>query len=161
MALLNKKLISVDSLHNYFKTEKIIPKQANKYLKNHNTAEIFEKTSLKKLLKRPQINVTDLSKLSKNIKNQLSSFSPEIQEQTEIIIKYASYIEKEKQQSKKQLSMEKLRLKPELDYRKINSLSSEGREKLTKFRPATLGQASRISGVSPADISILMVYIGR
>ena len=118
-------------------------------------------TTLKKLLKRPQISVTDLSKLSEKIKAQLSSYSREIQEQTEIIIKYASYIRKEEQQSKKQLSMEYVKINPGLDYERINSLSSEGREKLTKFRPSTLGQASRISGVSPADISILMVYLGR
>ena len=161
MELLNIKIANTTSLQNYLKTEKIIPNQVNKYLKKQNTAEISEKTSLKKLLKRPQISITDLSKLSEHIKIQLSSFSREVKEQTEIIIKYESYIQKEEQQSKKQLSMENLRLKPELDYKKINSLSSEGREKLTKFRPSTLGQASRISGVSPADISILMVYLGR
>ena len=161
MELLNTKIANTTSLQNYLKTEKIIPNQVNKYLKKQNTAEISEKTSLKKLLKRPQISITDLSKLSEHIKVQLSSFSREVKEQTEITIKYESYIQKEEQQSKKQLSMENLRLKPELDYKKINSLSSEGREKLTKFRPSTLGQASRISGVSPADISILMVYLGR
>ena len=161
MELLNTKIANTTSLQNYLKTEKIIPNQVNKYLKKQNTAEISEKTSLKKLLKRPQICITDLSKLSEHIKVQLSSFSREVKEQTEITIKYESYIQKEEQQSKKQLSMENLRLKPELDYKKINSLSSEGREKLTKFRPSTLGQASRISGVSPADISILMVYLGR
>ena len=161
MRLLETKIAKTSSLHNYFKTEKILPAQVNKYLKKQNTAEISEKTTLKKLLKRPQISVTDLSKLSEKIKTQLSSFSREIQEQTEITIKYASYIRKEEQQSKKQLSMEYLKLNPELDYKRINSLSSEGREKLTKFRPSTLGQASRISGVSPADISILMVYLGR
>ena len=161
MELLNTKIANTTSLQNYLKTEKIIPNQVNKYLKKQNTAKISEKTSLKKLLKRPQICITDLSKLSEHIKVQLSSFSREVKEQTEITIKYESYIQKEEQQSKKQLSMENLRLKPELDYKKINSLSSEGREKLTKFRPSTLGQASRISGVSPADISILMVYLGR
>ena len=161
MRLLETKIAKTSSLHNYFKTEKILPAQVNKYLKKQKTAEISEKTTLKKLLKRPQISVTDLSKLSEKIKAQLSSYSREIQEQTEIIIKYASYIRKEEQQSKKQLSMEYLKLNPGLDYEKINSLSSEGREKLTKFRPSTLGQASRISGVSPADISILMVYLGR
>jgi tRNA uridine 5-carboxymethylaminomethyl modification enzyme len=161
MELLNTKITKTTSLQNYLKTEKIIPNQVNKYLKKQNTAEISEKTSLKKLLRRPQISITDLSKLSEHIKIQLSSFSREVKEQTEIIIKYESYIQKEEQQSKKQLSMENLRLKPELDYKKINSLSSEGREKLSKFQPSTLGQASRISGVSPADISILMVYLGR
>ena len=161
LELLNAKIANTTSLQNYLKTEKIIPNQVNKYLKKQNTAKISEKTSLKKLLKRPQICITDLSKLSEHIKVQLSSFSREVKEQTEITIKYESYIQKEEQQSKKQLSMENLRLKPELDYKKINSLSSEGREKLTKFRPSTLGQASRISGVSPADISILMVYLGR
>ena len=107
MALLDKKVADIESLHYYLETEKIIPRQANKYLKNHNTSIISEKISLEKLLKRPQINVTDLPKLSENIKDQLSSFSLEIQEQTEIMIKYASYIQKEEQQSKKQLSMEK------------------------------------------------------
>ena len=161
MALLNSKVANTSLLHNYLKTEKIIPKDVNNYLKKHNTAEIFEKTSLKQLLKRPQLNITDFPKLSDKIKKQLSGYSREIKEQAEIIIKYASYIKKEEQQSKKQLSMENLRLKPELNYKDINALSSEGKEKLIKFRPSTLGQASRISGVSPADISVLMVYLGR
>ena len=161
MALLNSKIADTSSLHKYLKTEKIIPKDVNKYLKKQNTAEVFEKTSLEQLLKRPQLNITDLPKLSDKIKAQLIPYSREIREQTEIIIKYASYIKKEKQQSKKQLSMENLRLKSKLNYEEINALSSEGKEKLIKFRPSTLGQASRISGVSPADISVLMVYLGR
>ncbi len=161
LELLKTKIEKITSLQSYLKSEKALPNQINKCLVKLGSKVISEKTSLEKLLKRPQLNIAELRQVSKNIQGSLALYPREVQEQAEIIIKYASYIEKEEQQSKKQLSMENFRLKSELNYEQINSLSSEAKEKLTKFRPSTLGQASRISGVSPADISILMVYLGR
>ena len=161
LALLQAKVDETAALQRYLKSEKILPSEANTYLEQCGTAIISEKTSLAQLLKRPQLAIDGLPHLSENIKTSLKEYPRDVQEQTEIVIKYESYIHKEEQQSKKQLSMETLPLKNELNYQKINSLSSEAKEKLTKFRPSTLGQASRISGVSPADISILMVYLGR
>ena len=161
LALLEAKVDDTAALQRYLKSEKILPSEANTYLAQRGTAIISEKTSLAQLLKRPQLAIDGLPHLSENIKTSLKEYPRDVQEQTEIVIKYESYIQKEEQQSKKQLSMETLPLKNELNYQKINSLSSEAKEKLTKFRPSTLGQASRISGVSPADISILMVYLGR
>ena len=161
LALLEAKVDDTAALQRYLKSEKILPSEANTYLAQRGTAIISEKTSLAQLLKRPQLAIDGLPHLSENIKTSLKEYPRDVQEQTEIVIKYESYIQKEEQQSKKQLSMDTLPLKNELNYQKINSLSSEAKEKLTKFRPSTLGQASRISGVSPADISILMVYLGR
>ena len=159
--MLQTKVEDTASLQRYLKSEKVLPIEINKYLTQQDTAVVTEKISLEQLLKRPQLNIADLPSLSKKIQKDLDPYPRDVQEQTEILIKYASYIQKEEQQSKKQLSMETLRLKTSLNYEDINSLSSEAKEKLTKFRPSTLGQASRISGVSPADISILMVYLGR
>ena len=161
LALLEAKVDDTAALQRYLKSEKILPSEANTYLAQRGTAIISEKTSLAQLLKRPQLAIDGLPHFSENIKTSLTEYPRDVQEQTEIVIKYESYIQKEEQQSKKQLSMENLPLKNVLNYQKINSLSSEAKEKLTKFRPSTLGQASRISGVSPADISILMVYLGR
>lgn len=161
LALLEKKGKETASLQRYLKSEKVVPIEINKHLIQQGTAIVTEKISLEQLLKRPQLNIAHLPSLSKKIQNDLNLYPRDVQEQTEILIKYASYIQKEEQQSKKQLSMETLRLKTSLNYEDIDSLSSEAKEKLTKFRPLTLGQASRISGVSPADISILMVYLGR
>ena len=91
----------------------------------------------------------------------LSGFSPEVREQAEVQIKYDSYIEKEQQMVEKLSNMENYKIPLKFDYLTIPALSNEGKQKLHKIKPETLGQASRISGVSPADLSILTVYLGR
>jgi len=95
------------------------------------------------------------------IREHLSKYEKEFLEQAEISVKYDGYINKEYEQVQKMDKIENVKLKPEFDYMSLPSLSMEARQKLTKMKPQTLGQASRISGVSPSDISVLMVYLGR
>lgn len=138
------------------------PDQINNQLERLNTASIKEKITANKLLKRPQIGLKELIDGSpEHVKSTLASYPKAVQEQAEIQIKYASYIEKERQMVEKMSHLENLAIPSGMNYAAIKALSAEGRQKLGKIRPETLGQASRISGVSPADMSILTIYLGR
>ncbi|SEJ06892.1 tRNA uridine 5-carboxymethylaminomethyl modification enzyme [Cyclobacterium xiamenense] len=138
------------------------PDDINSQLEKLGTATIKEKTTADKLLKRPHIGLKELIENSPStIQGELSSYSQPAREQAEIQIKYASYIEKERQMVDKMSHLENLNIPSGLDYAAIKALSAEGRQKLGRIRPETLGQASRISGVSPADMSILTIYLGR
>ncbi|MCA6078516.1 tRNA uridine-5-carboxymethylaminomethyl(34) synthesis enzyme MnmG [Fulvivirga sedimenti] len=133
----------------------------NDKLINFNSAPISQKMPAVQLLKRPELSFSQLREISGDLNQAFSSFPEDILDQIEIQTKYDSYIKKEESLADKMLSLDNLRIKDNFDYDLISSLSSEGREKLKKIRPETIGQASRISGVSPADISIIMVHIGR
>ncbi|MCS6824415.1 MAG: tRNA uridine-5-carboxymethylaminomethyl(34) synthesis enzyme MnmG [Cytophagaceae bacterium] len=154
----NKKINSYKKIINILKEHKINPEEINDLLEKKNSAPIREKTSLYNLLKRPNLEIKDLTERFNNI---YSSFSEEELEQASIEIKYYEYIQKEEKIAEKVNSLENYIINEHIDYNKIPSLSSEGKEKLNKIKPKTLGQASRISGVSASDISILMVYLGR
>jgi tRNA uridine 5-carboxymethylaminomethyl modification enzyme len=112
-------------------------------------------------LKRPQLGLVEIMELDSELKVYLSKYKKEVLEQAEIQIKYESYIEKEQQMVEKLNNMENYRIPLTFDHLAIPALSAEGKQKLHKVKPETLGQASRISGVSPADLSILTVYLGR
>jgi len=112
-------------------------------------------------LSRPQVGIEDLRKVSKAFDEHLSKFDQETVEQAEIKIKYESYFLKEQEIVNKMQKMEDKDINPDFDYSQLGSLSKEAREKLLKIKPRTLGQASRISGVSPSDISVLMVHISK
>jgi tRNA uridine 5-carboxymethylaminomethyl modification enzyme len=112
------------------------------------------------LVKRPDIEITDFLNELPSIKSELQKYKKEIIEQAGIEIKYQDYILKEEQMAKKMSALENLNIN-HINYDDLISLSAEGKEKLKKVKPQTIGQASRISGVSPSDISILMVYLGR
>lgn len=143
------------------KQKKLSPEMFNVGLTGIDTAAIKEKISAEKLLKRPQIGIKELQSMDTELKDYLSQYSQEILEQAEIQIKYDSYIDKEQQMVNKLANMENYQIPLKFDYLSIPALSNEGKQKLTKIRPDTLGQASRISGVSPADLSIITVYLGR
>lgn len=148
-------------LINDLKQKRFTPEAINTGLEAIETAPITEKIAAEKLLKRPQIGMEELKTLNEDLKTYLEKYSKDILEQAEVQIKYDSYIEKEQQMVEKLSNMENFRIPHKFDYLSITALSAEGRQKLTKIRPETLGQASRISGVSPADLSILTVYLGR
>ena len=148
-------------LINDLKQKKVAPDEVNEALQSIQTAEIKEKISVEKLLKRPQVGILDLKTLDKDLEIYLNNYPKEILEQAEIQIKYDSYLEKEQQMVEKLSNMENYRIPIKFDYLAIPALSAEGKQKLNKIRPETLGQASRISGVSPADLSILTVYLGK
>lgn len=159
--LLQIKKQQTAELLNEVKKWKVSPEYINPHLEQLNSAPIKEKTSLYNLLKRPDISINDIYNFTPETKASLAVYSEEIRNQVEINIKYEHYVEKEQKMADKIGNLEDLRISETLNYDMLVAMSKEGREKLKKVKPKTIGQASRISGVSPADISILMVYIGR
>ena len=158
---MNNKKSETAKLVNDLKQKKFSPDAINAGLERLETATITEKISAEKLLKRPQLGIKELATLSDELAEYLTRYPTEVIEQAEIQIKYESYLEKEQLMVEKLANMEDFKITPTFDYLSITALSNEGRQKLHKIRPETLGQASRISGVSPADLSILTVYLGR
>ena len=145
----------------FFKNESIDPSEINPALEAIGSAPINQKVKMFGILARPGVTILDFGIYSERIQTFLSKFSWDSLEQAEILMKYESYITKESDNALKMQKLEDLRLHEDFDYAQLVSLSNEAREKLTKIRPRTIGQASRISGVSPSDISILMIYLGR
>ena len=137
------------------------PGEINPYLEKVNSSLISEKQKAGKLLLRPDIELENMLAESPRLYEQLKSFSKESIEQASIQVKYEVYIEKEKELAGRMSQLEDLQIPETFDYKKIQSLGNEAREKLTRIKPRTLGQASRISGINPSDVQILMVYIGR
>ena len=152
----NKKLETINNLTQTLKEKKITPKkEINEYLETIPTPLLKDSITLYDLLKRPEITM-------KNIEHFIElSATEEEKEIVEINIKYEGYIKKATKDAEKMLSLENIKIREDIDYQKIPNLASEAREKLENIRPTTLSQASRISGVNPADISILMVYLKR
>ncbi len=155
-----RKIEASESIVKHLKKSSITPTEINGLLNELGTAEINQNYKLGQLLLRPQINISDLEKLG-TVSEYLSAFSEEEKLQAEISIKYESYIEKEVETVEKMTRLENIKIPTSFNYKGLNSLSAEAREKLTKIKPDTLGQASRISGVSPSDISVLMIHFGR
>lgn len=146
----------------FLQTTSVKPEEINPILKKCNSNSVKTSLKMKSIMLRPEINLHHLKEIQ-----QLYSFieendmDDEVLEQTEIRIKYDGYISRQKENAKKLNQLEKLKLAENLDYWKFSSLSHEAKEKLSKIKPATLAQAARISGVSPADISVLLIYMGR
>lgn len=143
------------------KTRKITPDNANNYLEQIGSSALREKSSFYSILKRPEIEIENIRSLDNEMKEFLSQYDDEIIEQAVIHVKYESYIEKELLMAEKMSRLEDLNINPNFDYEKLLSISIEARQKLKKIKPQTLGQASRISGVSPADIAVIMIHLGR
>ena len=140
----------------------VTPQEVNPILEQYNSAPMRQGDKLQKVLSRPDLTLADfeqLPKVSRYLEEQ--QLTEEEKTSAEVEVKYAGYIEKERNQADKLHRLENVRIPEHFDYDKVVSLSFEGREKLKKIRPATLSQASRISGVSPADVSILLIYMGR
>ena len=139
--------------------EKIVPNAINKHLRSLGSAEIKEKKKLEDLTKRPGVSLFGVLKEIKSA--AIKKYDEEIINQVEINLKYESYIKKEREVVEKVERLEKSKIPLNFDYSAVNSLSSEGKEKLIKIQPSSIGQASRISGVSPSDVSILMVHLKK
>jgi len=161
LAKMNIKKEETAKLINDLKQKKFSPESVNDGLEKIGSSTIKEKISAEKLLKRPQIGLQILKTFNTEIDAYLSKYPTEVLEQAEIQIKYDSYIEKEQQMVDKLSNMENFKIPLKFDYIAIPALSAEGKQKLNKIRPETMGQASRISGVTPADLSIITVYLGR
>ena len=146
----------------FLKKTSIKPEEVNPILENNNSALISQSMKMFKIAARPQLNFNDVRKfpmVEQFIKD--NNLDDEVIEQTEIHVKYSGYIEKEKNSADKLLRLENIKIPVNFNYQKIKSISFEAREKLTKIQPTTISQASRISGVSPSDVSVLLVYMGR
>jgi tRNA uridine 5-carboxymethylaminomethyl modification enzyme len=139
----------------------IEPATINGFLAEKGSAEIHEKTRALNLLRRPNIELPELAAFLPELAEKLAAFSAEAQEQAIIQTKYETYLQKEQQQAQRMRELEDFQIRGRLNYGAMPALSHEAREKLLKIQPETLGQASRISGVSPADVSVLMVYLNR
>ncbi|MBS1506898.1 MAG: tRNA uridine-5-carboxymethylaminomethyl(34) synthesis enzyme MnmG [Bacteroidetes bacterium] len=156
-----EKKSKVNKLVGLITEARVSPEEVNSILEVNGSPRIEEKVPLLNLVKRPQFGIKDIEKTSSAIRNELGKYSAEEIEQAEIIIKYEPYIEREQKMAEKIESLENFKIRNDFDYDKVKALSSEAREKLKKTRPETIGQMSRISGVSPSDVSILSVYLGR
>lgn len=158
---MQKKVSGAQELLEKIKEIRINPDVANPVLEANDSAPIRERNGLYNLLKRPTVTLHHFMEAIPEIKQTVDAFEPEMVEQALIEVKYRDYIDKEEQMAKKMLALENLNLNPNFNYDSIPTLSIEAREKLKRIKPQTLGQASRISGVNPSDISILMIYLGR
>jgi tRNA uridine 5-carboxymethylaminomethyl modification enzyme len=158
--LLDKKS-DINSLLQELRKIKVEPDVVNEDLSAFNTATIREKVPVINLIRRPHIGMEEIKVIDKSLKTLIDKYSPEVQEQVEIFLKYETYIEREEKLAKKIEGLEDYRIRPDFDYDRVKALSSEAREKLRKIKPETIGQASRISGVSPSDISVLTIYLGK
>lgn len=156
-----EKKAAILTLSKELKEMRATPAVVNNELENLNTTTITEKVPIVTLLRRPQIGMNDLKKIDPLLKSRLENYSEEVLQQVEIDLKYESYIEREQKMADKIESLEEYKILSDFDYDRVKALSSEAREKLKRIRPETIGQMSRISGVSPADVSILTVYLGK
>ncbi|WP_461789017.1 tRNA uridine-5-carboxymethylaminomethyl(34) synthesis enzyme MnmG [Pedobacter sp.] len=161
LAIVNEKIKNSDDIVAFTKKQGIEMVDANPLMEELGTSPLTQNVKLFNVLSRPQVNISDLRKVSDPLNELLNSFDQETVEQAEIKIKYESYFEKEQEIVAKMQKMEDKSINPDFDYNTLVSLSKEAREKLLKIKPRTLGQASRISGVSPSDISVLMIHIAK
>ncbi len=153
-----EKLKNIDNLINYFKITKITPtKEINKKLKSIGTVQLKDGITIYDLIKRSEITISKLQELNLIDIN----YDEDVIEQVSIMIKYEGYINKVNREAEKMLKNEDKKIPSDIDYDKITNLASEAKEKLKKVRPISIGQALRISGVNPSDISILMVYLRK
>lgn len=161
MDRVNEKKLASDKIIKFLREQAISPEEANDFLVSRESSPLNQKVKLTSVLSRPGVSIWDLRDISSPTSDFLNSFRKEDIEQAEIQVKYEGYIQRESELADKMQRLDYVMLDEDLDYRKLASLSIEAKEKLSRQRPRSLGQASRISGISPADISVLMIYLGR
>lgn len=165
MRRVEEKLRTSEMLMKTVRETSVLPSDANGVLADKGTPAIDQKVKLINLLLRPQVDMADLLSISKDLTAKLEEIPANIKTESlqyaEVLLKYQNYIDKEQEVADKLLKYENMPLKEDFDYFSLQSISYEAREKLTKMKPKTVGQASRISGVSPADISVLIIYLSR
>ncbi|WP_207429589.1 tRNA uridine-5-carboxymethylaminomethyl(34) synthesis enzyme MnmG [Pedobacter sp. SYSU D00535] len=161
MEKVKRKINESDEIVRFLKNTSVEAPEVNGLLEELGTSPLSQNVKMFQLLTRPQVALSDLRKMNNAFDNLLKNYPKETIEQAEIKVKYESYFEKEMEIVGKMRKMEDQEINPDFDYHKLVSLSKEAREKLVKIKPRTLGQASRISGVSPSDISVLMVHLSK
>jgi tRNA uridine 5-carboxymethylaminomethyl modification enzyme len=157
----HEKIKNTNEIISFFKKVSVKPEEINPLLKEYHTSEIPQNYKLMQIVTRPQIDINILNENVPLVKNFLKDYSEDNLLQAEILMKYEGYIEKEQLMVDKMNRLENVIIYENFDYTTIHNISSEAREKLIKQKPRTLGQAARISGISPSDISVLLVHLGR
>jgi tRNA uridine 5-carboxymethylaminomethyl modification enzyme len=160
MEKVRRKKLEVDEIKSALSMQ-LEPAEINPFFEEIGSATITEKQKLEKIILRPNVGLQQIANAVPRLKDQMSSYSAESIEQAEIQVKYQIYIDKEKDLVARMKQLEDLEIPEQFDYQRIISLGVEAREKLDRVRPRTLGQASRISGINPSDVQILMVFMGR
>ncbi len=155
------KIAGYSAIIDFFKNTSAEPAVLNPFLESVGSAALTQKLRYFNVLSRPNVSIPELAKSDQVLSTFLKSYNTEIIEQAEILMKYEGYIEREKENADKVKRLEDLVIKSDFDYDSIVSLGAEAIEKFKKFKPYTIGQASRISGINPSDISVLLVYLGR
>jgi tRNA uridine 5-carboxymethylaminomethyl modification enzyme len=155
------KVQGTEKIIDFFKNNSGEPEVVNSFLDGISSAVLSQKTRYINILARPNISISDLLEVDEKLESSLNAFDREIIEHAEILMKYEGYIARERENAEKIKRLDELVIKPDFDYSSILSLGSEAIEKLSKFRPHTIGQAARLSGINPSDISVLLVYLGR
>jgi len=161
MEKVNEKKEAAKEIEKFLRNMSVTQDDLNGYLESKGSALLKQQVKIGGVLLRPHINLKELREVLPALNEFLSKHNPEHINEAEIRMKYEGYIQKEKEMVDKMNRLEQVRLSEEFDYRELNSLSAEAREKLMQLKPRTIGQASRISGVSPSDISVLLVHMGR
>jgi tRNA uridine 5-carboxymethylaminomethyl modification enzyme len=161
MQLVNEKVEASEHIQKFLRNLSVTPDQLNDFLASKGSAPLKQKQKLNRVLSRPHINLSDIRHVLPEVDNFLQDYDREKVEQAEIHLKYEGYIQKEQEMVEKMNRLETVAIQEGFDFHNLPSLSAEAREKLTRQRPQTIGQASRISGVSPADISVLLIHMGR
>lgn len=164
MEAVENKLNMTKDLISYFKKTSVSPTEINPLFAEKKSAVLTQKVKLYSLIKRPHVTLMDLAGCSAKILEKLTDYGGNVDsvvEQAEVQMKYSGYINKQGEQVEKMHRLEEVKIPKEINYNKFSALSSESKEKLTQIQPSTLGQASRISGIKPSDVSVLMVYLGR
>ncbi|MEI7509010.1 MAG: tRNA uridine-5-carboxymethylaminomethyl(34) synthesis enzyme MnmG [Flavobacterium sp.] len=159
---MEEKFAKSDAMVNFFKETSVTAEEANPILELKGSSPMTQSDKMFKVFSRPQIDLDDFKKFEKvKVYIEEHDLDKEIIEQAEINVKYSGYIEKERNNADKLTRLEDMKIPVDFDYYKIKSMSIEAKQKLSKIRPVTISQASRISGVSPSDVSVLLIYMGR
>jgi tRNA uridine 5-carboxymethylaminomethyl modification enzyme len=156
-----QKKIAVEEITTQFRSISVSPELMNPYFETVGSAPMTQKQKLSQLVLRPGVGAKELINAIPDLREEFAKYNPIALEQAEIQMKYDVYIEKEKEMVGRMAQMEELEIPANFDYMKVQAISNEAREKFKRIQPGTLGQASRISGINPSDIQILMVYMGR
>ena len=155
------KVQSSAEIERFFRNSSVSPDVVNPYLQSVESAPTVQKVKLHSILLRPQVDIFGLAQALPELQQFLTPYDRESVELAEIALKYEGYIKKEEEMVAKMSRLEDVRLSETFDYHTLSALSIEARDKLSRTRPLTIGQASRISGVNPADVSVLLVHLGR
>ena len=152
---------NIESIISNFSKTSLVPGEVNSYLEEQKSSPLKQKVKASTVVTRPNITVLGLKDNNEKLAEALINYSAIEIENAEILMKYEGYIKREKEVADKLMRLEDIKIYKDIDYSKLSSLSAEAVDKLTKIKPTTIGQASRISGISPSDVSVLMVFHGR